>query len=161
MTLARLLVVLFVCSLPAFAQDQPSGQQPLEGQPYSGRVLPPVSGSMNASATPAEPWRIMPNRPSEFSSDSMDRMRVDQYVLDQGKGDFHSGRSKESKTRTLVMGLNGPLDTDATCFTIRSYVVARDSKNSDSTHPAGYSTCQPASRYRLKTTVEGQVSLQR
>ena len=154
MTLARLLVVLFVCSLPAFAQDQQlsAAQNPDNVSAFA---------TNQDSATPAEPWRIMPNRPSEFSSDPMDRMRVDQYVLDQGKGDFRSGRSKESKTRTLVMGLNGPLDTDATCFTIRSYVVARDSKNSDSTHPAGYSTCQPASRYRLKTTVEGQVSLQR
>ena len=28
-------------------------------------------------------------------------------------------------------------NADPTCFTIRSYVVARDSKDSDSTHPAG------------------------
>jgi hypothetical protein len=39
-----------------------------------------------------------------------------------------------------------------TCYSIRSYVVARDSKDSDSTHLAGYSTCQPATRYGLKTT---------
>ena len=38
------------------------------------------------------------------------------------------------------------------CYKIRSYVVARDSKNSDSVHPVKYSTCQPASRYQLKTT---------
>jgi len=47
--------------------------------------------------------------------------------------------------------LNGPLDADATCFTMRSYVVARDSKDSDSTHPAGYSTCQPSNRYQVKS----------
>ena len=41
---------------------------------------------------------------------------------------------------------------DAVCYTIRSYVVARDSKHSDAVHPAGYSTCQPASKYRLRTT---------
>jgi hypothetical protein len=44
--------------------------------------------------------------------------------------------------------------TDSTCYAIRSYVVARDSKNSDSTHPVAYSTCQPASRYRLRTTLQ-------
>lgn len=38
------------------------------------------------------------------------------------------------------------------CYTIRSYVVARDRKDSDSVHPAGYSTCQPSNRYRLRTT---------
>ncbi len=40
---------------------------------------------------------------------------------------------------------------DATCYAIRSYVVARDAKDSDSTHPVSYSTCRPAARYALKT----------
>ena len=38
-----------------------------------------------------------------------------------------------------------------TCYTIRGYVVARDSKDSDSTHPVGYSTCQPSNRYRVRS----------
>jgi hypothetical protein len=42
--------------------------------------------------------------------------------------------------------------SDNTCYAIRSYVVARDDKDSDSTHLVHYSTCQPASRYRLRTT---------
>jgi hypothetical protein len=42
---------------------------------------------------------------------------------------------------------------DSYCLKIRSYLVARDSKTSDSTHLVGYSTCLPASRYRLRTTV--------
>jgi hypothetical protein len=93
----------------------------------------------------------------------MNHIRVDQYRLDQSEVDFRTGRSKlETKTRTLVMGLDGPLDGDTTCYTIRSYVVARDSKDSDSTHMTGYSTCQPASRYRVKTIVgRGPVSLER
>jgi hypothetical protein len=37
------------------------------------------------------------------------------------------------------------------CFKIRSYVVARDSKDSDAVHLVRYSTCQPASRYQVKT----------
>jgi len=40
---------------------------------------------------------------------------------------------------------------DSTCYTIRTYVFSRDDKDSDSTHLVGYSTCQPASRYRLRT----------
>ena len=145
MTLARFLVVLFVFSLPAFAQDQ---QLSAAQNPDNVSEFTPHQDS----ATPSEPWRIMPNRPSEFSSNSMDRMRIDQYVLDARKADFRSDRSKEHMARTLVTGLNEPLDTDANCFTMRSYVVDRDSKDSDSTHPAGYSTCQPASKYRVKTT---------
>ena len=42
---------------------------------------------------------------------------------------------------------------DRYCLKMRSYLVARDSRNSDSTHLVGYSTCLPASRYRLRTAV--------
>jgi hypothetical protein len=41
---------------------------------------------------------------------------------------------------------------DRTCLTMRSYVVARDSKDSDSTHLVSYSTCQPGARYQVRTT---------
>jgi hypothetical protein len=54
-----------------------------------------------------------------------------------------------SDRQTFALSPDGD-PADATCFTIRSYVVARDSKNSDSTHPVGYSTCHPARRYGLK-----------
>lgn len=50
---------------------------------------------------------------------------------------------------------------DAVCYKIRSYVVARDGKNSDSVHPAGYSTCQPAGKYRLRTTEISTPTLKR
>ena len=50
---------------------------------------------------------------------------------------------------------------DTVCYKIRSYVVARDSRNSDSVHPVGYSTCQPASKYRLRTTEISTPSLKR
>jgi hypothetical protein len=136
MTLTRLvLATLLACSLPAFAQDQ----------------------QLLAAQNPDNVAALAASSDSPTPSDPMDRMRIDQYVLDQGKGDFRTGRSNEAKRRTLVMGLNGPLDTDATCFTMRSYVVARDSKDSDSTHPTGYSTCQPASKYRVRTTQQGPV----
>jgi len=38
------------------------------------------------------------------------------------------------------------------CYSMRSYVVARDAKDSDSVHPVKYSTCQPAARYQVRTT---------
>lgn len=157
MTLARLLAAtLLVCSVPAFSQDQKTGTAQIPGNGVS------ASATNNAPATRSEPWRIIPNRPSDLNSDSMDRLRVDQYRLDQGQVDLRTGHPKsEAKTRTLVMGLDGPLDADTTCYTIRSYVVARDSKDSDSTHMTGYSTCQPASRYRVRTTPEGPVQLER
>jgi hypothetical protein len=63
--------------------------------------------------------------------------------------------------RTFMWSTGQPGSTDfplnvsheyPACYAIRSYVVARDSKNSDSTHPVSYSTCQPAARYQLRTT---------
>ena len=40
---------------------------------------------------------------------------------------------------------------DTLCYSIRNYKVARDGPQSDSTHPAGYATCQPARRFRMHT----------
>jgi hypothetical protein len=143
MTLATVVTgALLVCCLPAFTQDQRTGTVQIPGNGISSFVT-----NRDAAPTPSEPWRIIPNRPSDLNSDSMGRIPipVDQYRLEH-----HS--KAEAKTRSLAMGLDGLLDDDATCYTMRSYVVARDSKNSDSTHITGYSTCQRASRYHLKTT---------
>jgi hypothetical protein len=43
---------------------------------------------------------------------------------------------------------------EATCYTLRTYRVTRDDPKSDTTKPAGYSTCQRATRFQLRTTVE-------
>ena len=43
---------------------------------------------------------------------------------------------------------------EATCYTLRTYRVARESADSDSTRPAGYSTCQRATRFQLRTAVD-------
>ncbi len=45
----------------------------------------------------------------------------------------------------------GQLQMDTLCYSMRSYKVARDNSQSDSTHPVGYSTCQPAARFRTHT----------
>jgi hypothetical protein len=149
MTLARILIAaLLFFSLPAFTQDQNSGAQLPTMGTYS--FAPDM-----AAATSTEPWRIIPNPNS--NPEPTDHMRVDQFRFDRGRGTDHSNSG--AKTRTLVLGLDG-LDADTTCYKIRSYVVARDSKDSDSTHMTGYSTCQPASKYRVKTTEGDPILLQ-
>jgi hypothetical protein len=169
MTLTRLLTAaLLICSLPAFAQDPqsrsagpsipPCGENPATGCPVVGNVLKSGGGffffDLNGStaATPEEPWKIVSNQPSgaNSSKDPLDRIQVDKYKV------FRANKN----TRTLLVGpeadagvfLTGMEGLDGTCYAIRSYVVARDSKDSDSTHPVSYSTCQPASRYRVRTT---------
>jgi hypothetical protein len=54
----------------------------------------------------------------------------------------------------------GP-DTDRTCLYIRDYVVVRDSPHSDSVHRDGYTTCVPAARFRLYTTAEPVVKIEK
>jgi hypothetical protein len=46
--------------------------------------------------------------------------------------------------------LEPTLQQRGVCYSIRGYRVTRDDPESDSTRPAGYSTCQPAARFRVK-----------
>jgi hypothetical protein len=62
---------------------------------------------------------------------------------------------------TPVMGPHTPFritiyESDLTCLTLRTYRVAREHPNSDVVRPAGYSTCQPSSRFQVKTAVESR-----
>jgi hypothetical protein len=144
-----LAAVMLFCSLPAFAQDQPTSTTQIPGN-----SVPALVTSKTAAPAPLEPWKIVPNRASALNSD---RIRIDQFRLDPGK----VYPLAPTSTFKVARGVDGSLDDDAACYTIRSYVVARDSKDSDSTHPAGYSTCRRASRYHLKTTEGQSVSTQR
>ena len=144
MTPARIaLALLFSCSL-ALAQDRPSSAATLPGNGDAGK---------KAVATAPEPWRLRSSAPAAASVEKnpLDRLQIDLFKIDPDGRPF----KLEAKTDSSGLGpeslLNGQLPDDTTCYAIRSYVVARDSKNSDSTHPVSYSTCQPASRYRLKT----------
>jgi hypothetical protein len=149
MTLARLAALLLFCCLPAVAQQSTD----FFAVDKSAKTLPDFSTLRDA---PSQPWQIVPNPPAELSS-GQDRIRVDQFRLDQGKvnGGPHVFTFK------VAPHWDGSLDADATCYTMRSYVVARDSNNSDSTHLVSYSTCQPAARYGVKTTEQGPRLLER
>jgi hypothetical protein len=50
---------------------------------------------------------------------------------------------------------------DRTCLYIRDYVVVRDSPHSDSVHRDGYTTCVPAARFRVYTTAEPMVKIEK
>lgn len=45
---------------------------------------------------------------------------------------------------------------DKVCYSIRSYRVTRDEPGSDSTRLAGYSECQPADRFQVRTAVDSR-----
>jgi hypothetical protein len=47
-------------------------------------------------------------------------------------------------------------DETVTCYTVQSYRVKRQSPDSDVVEPAGYSTCQRASKYGVKKAVDSE-----
>lgn len=167
MSLARLLAAaLLCCALPVLGQDHPRAGYALRDGYSLGLCFAPA-------ATPEEPWRIVPNQPADLGSGqislsqlSLGRPAVEcrHYGSLTVKGHSIPGNwtpqslvlcgklpdaDEACRTTLDVFGLDlvGP-----TCYTIRGYVVARDSEDSDSTHPVSYSTCQPAERFQLKTT---------
>jgi hypothetical protein len=139
MTLSRLLAAaLVICSLPAFAQDQQVSKLPPSAAPASAL-------SLEAVPTAGEPWRIIPNLSPDRDSGKNNTDR------DQSAAEARSLHFEPAGHYGLLLRSDGS-EADLTCYAIRSYVVARDSKDSDSTHPAGYSTCRPSDRYQVRTT---------
>lgn len=145
MTSVRLLTVtVLICTASAFAQEQ------LSSTTRPNRTAEPEK---SAQAAATEPWKLVINQPADWNSGKnrlqqfqIDAYRIDRSRIDPDRQPFRWG----SQIDDIVMDRQ-PGD-DTLCYKIRSYVVARDSKDSDSVHPVGYSTCQPASRYRLKKT---------
>jgi hypothetical protein len=66
------------------------------------------------------------------------------------------GGKKQSDSGVLRFPVGLESSTDATCYAIRSYLVVRDSPDSDSTHRDGSTTCVPAARFRVHTAVDQQ-----
>jgi hypothetical protein len=147
MTLARLLAAaLVICSALSFAQTK------TDSLTISDQA---AATSVPAMASSSEPWKFIPTQRAEPSAakSPMDRLQIDQYKLFRSKTDSRTLLvGPEADAGMILSGLDGDTDGVTTCLKIRSYVVARDSKDSESTHLVSYSTCQPSSRYQLKTT---------
>ena len=101
----------------------------------------------------ADQFRLSPNPQTEFSlrnnsvNDPTILVHVDPHV-------YLGGGKKQSDSSALrfPIGLESP--ADATCYAIRSYLVVRDSPDSDSTHRDGSTTCVPAARFRVHTAID-------
>jgi hypothetical protein len=155
MTLTRFFAsALVVCSALAFAQTKTD----------SLAVSDPAAASKPATTASSEPWKFIPNQLADANSgkDPLNRLQIDQYKVFRSDTNTRTLLvSPEADAGMILSGLSGELDGVTTCLKIRSYVVARDSKDSDSTHPVSYSTCQPAKRYSLRTTEMRSGSLDR
>jgi hypothetical protein len=140
MTSVRLLTAaVLICTASAFAQEQSSSAT------HPNRTDEPEKA---AQAAATEPWKLVLNQPADWNSgkNRLQQFQIDAYKIDRSRIDPNRQAFRwGSQIDDIVVD-------DTLCYKIRSYVVARDNKDSDSVHPVGYSTCQPASRYRLKKT---------
>lgn len=132
------LVALFFCTPLALAQGVPDSHIPPAATPSEPwRILPKPNNNVQQvpglrippAAAPSEPWRILPGP-------------------DWDKGGVVM--TPEIGPEGIIVSSDGTL-AGGTCYAIRSYVVAPDAKDTDSVHPDGYSTCIPATNFRLKT----------
>jgi hypothetical protein len=142
MSIVRLLATgLALFAIACYAQDLSNSAPKVEPTLSPSQFVP---GSQRAPIplrpVPADPVSRMEQNFSKFRV--MPTQRSSAISIAPG-----------SETDKAAVSLDD-IATDSSCYAIRSYVVARDRKNSDSTHPVAYSTCQPASRYRLRTTLQ-------
>jgi hypothetical protein len=131
--LLALSVLLIACTGFAFAQSQ---------QNASNLVVFQGAASMNVVDGPAvDQSAASPDTQSELRAES--NQDSDSPTLIPGER-WHSHSIDVLARR----------DSDWTCLFIRDYRVVRDSPHSDSTHRDGYTTCVPAARFRMYTTLE-------
>jgi len=140
MSSRHLLAIALLVFSPAFGQSKQNDTAPST----------PQTPSANSKS---EPWRILPRDMSKpvSSKDSVNSMQFrplettgkDQGIILQDVPNSLAENSLVSQDNQIL--------PEVTCLKIRSYVVARDSKDSDATHLVHYSTCQPSNRYRLRT----------
>jgi hypothetical protein len=138
------LSLIVLCTLAAFAQDQRATSDPNLGTALQTSPL--------ASTNP-EPWRIIPKAAQQ---DGRPEVPIGNDNLLNAGGTPQvvpfATHSPEITIRVLSSDEVAQSTSGNVCYSIRSYLMARDSKDSDSTHSVGMSTCQPAKKYALKTT---------
>jgi hypothetical protein len=150
MTLARLVVVvLLVGSIPAISQEQQSQSQ-----------SPQDNSRVAAKASTFAAGQLQPRSGADAESLLRDLgTRQRQIELGEHGSALLVDRSDGGQFLVIPMQSDDvELLGDEICYTIRSYVVARDTRDSDSTHPVKSSTCQMASRFRVKTVAPTDVA---
>lgn len=138
--IAAALVLLY--SSVVFAQANPKKADPTSPSAIAGSNTPAdwnaISGLAAKNSVPQDPLaRLEASQPPEFKINNGHNTEV-LFIPDP--------------SQAFVMSPDS-LSADSVCLKIRSYVMKRDGKNSDSTHLVGYSTCQPAKKFQLRTTV--------
>jgi hypothetical protein len=129
-------------------------------------ALPAVAQAPLARASATLPPQV------KLPSDSSDRILVEQFrlpakpLLDSHDGTFAGLSPNELQPsqgfplRRFLKPDTAQEDWASTCYSIRSYRMKRDDPQTDVTRPDGYSTCQPASRFGVKSAVDTRESIE-
>jgi hypothetical protein len=136
MTHNRLLwAILLICSAMAPAQKQKDS---------TSAGIKPDQARRSVEVARALP-RAMSTRPQDVSAQGKqpNRWQIEQFNVNR---DGYPVKFDDP----IALNLDGQFGHDNVCYAIRSYVVARDTKDSDSVHPVGYTTCVPARPDQLK-----------
>jgi hypothetical protein len=151
MSLFRVLAIaLLFCPLFGSAQESQVGQA---SSPTTANPKAASSDSLDApNFSPKSSTEVKP------PLDALSQESSHQILNELNKDNYHILPPATKPQENLRVNTENGLWPDSTCYTMRSYVVARDDRGSDSTHPVSYSTCQPGSRYGLKTTETKQDS---
>jgi hypothetical protein len=127
-----ILPLLLLCVLPAAAQS------PLD------------KTSVTTSRVASQPEFRHLIAPQEFRALLPEEFQAEQQRI----GDTASVDSPRVLPFAQKPGSAQGDQDNANCFYIRSYRVKRENPESDVTKLAGYSTCQPATRFQTKSAVE-------
>ena len=140
MPLVRLsAIALLLCPLWSFAQIAPASPEPgTASQPALFAIAPEASYL----------WQTASSQSSIDKSSTKQEMPARQTFFRPTGDDLFLVQPSEDKG-ILIAG-DSPTLGDSFCLSIRSYVMARDSKYSDSTHLVRSSTCVPARKYKVK-----------
>jgi hypothetical protein len=164
MPLARLVAAVFVvCS--SFALSQTAQDRPRSLASESDQPMQSLSSLGAVTPSPSEPWRIIPEQPqanfgiAPLSALSNDQARAKameeqaKIMLATAQADRQPRTFKFTTPDGKIVTFSVPPgeSAGATCYSIRSYQVARDSEDSDATHAVGESTCLPSARYGVHT----------
>ena len=149
MTPSRLLVVtaVFACSACLFAQENQANASLLQGN-----ALSPQKATIPMQVDPLGTAQAVPQDPlARLLSEDLQIKNL-QIKNNDGKSPNVLLLPAPNDQRFVISP--DSLPGDEVCLKIRSYLMKRDSKDSDSTHLAGYSTCQKAGKYQLRSVAE-------
>ena len=123
MSPARIAAVtlLLLCTSAAVASDQASAST---SRPQTGSSASVGPGSLLLERSPGQSPDISSRPESQPRSFSLTRRFRQRLPIDDGQ---------------------------AVCYTIQSYLVTRESRDSDVTMPVGYRVCTPSTKFQVKS----------